>query len=318
MQPFGFVEKDDSETVCQDNKNYVKESMQTYPSVMSTEIQCESNEERYHKIRDKLKDQFCSLCAVKDEHELYNKHFLNTKRVIVDVNVLLPLFQNVCQHDDCTGSSKVTNVKIETGCCQISWQCSKGHLGSWSSSSVLCNKGGKDVYTSSILLAIGVLLTGNDYDKINLFCKFLDLSMVSRSTYMRLQKLYVIPEIKSFWEEMRSGIWQILAKHSVILGGDERKETSSCNLRYCTSILMEQYLDVIVDMNVFEMRENERTSKEMQAFGLKGLLEEIVGKIIKSEIIGDASTSVLALLKNLKGNIMGRWLTLTFLRLCNC
>lgn len=92
----------------------------------------ETNEQRYDRLREKLKTTFSALGKVKKEHELYEDNCLNKERVIVDIDLLLPLFNDRCQYKSCSGTSKVTNVKIETGCCHISWECSNEHLGSWS------------------------------------------------------------------------------------------------------------------------------------------------------------------------------------------
>lgn len=213
----------------------------------------------------------------------------------MNLDLLLPLFNARCQHRDCSGNSNVDNLKTEARCCHISWKCSNGHVGSWCSLFLLCNKGGKDFHTNSLLLAIGILVSGNNFDKLNLFCKFLNLSLISRSTFMRLQRFYLIPEIKGFWQEMKNAIWQVLAEEPVVLCGDGRNDSSGHNAKYCTYVLMEEFLEVIVDVDVVDMRETGGISTNMEEFGLKRLLERLVGKIILSEIVTDASTSVTAL-----------------------
>ena len=42
----------------------------------------------------------------------------------------------------------------------------------------------------------------------------------------------------------------------------------------------------------------------MDVFGLKRMLERLVGKVITSEIVTDASTTVLALVRKMKGEFM--------------
>lgn len=108
------------------------------------------------------------------------------------------MFRNGCQHAVCPGSSSVTNWKIEAWCLHVSWECSNGHMGCWTSSQLLCNKNGTDIYANSFLLAAGLLITGNNFNKLSLFCKFLGLGFICRSTYNRLQSNYLIPEINSY------------------------------------------------------------------------------------------------------------------------
>lgn len=153
-------------------------------------------------------------------------------------------------------------------------------------------QGGQDIYTNSLLLAIGILISGNSFDKLELFFEFLNLNMISRSTYMRTQKLYLVPGIKAFWEELKVDIWQILTQEPMILCGDGRNDSPGHNAKYCVYILMEQFLDVIIDMDVVDSLETGGISTNMEVFGLKRLMERIVGKIITSEVVTDASTSV--------------------------
>ena len=68
--------------------------------------------------------------------------------------------------------------------------CSEGHYGSWTSSKELCEKHGRRVYTNSLLIAAGIFLTGNNYDKLALFCQFLGLELILKATYNRVQTHY--------------------------------------------------------------------------------------------------------------------------------
>ena len=45
-----------------------------------------------------MKDKLSLLNKVKTEHRLYEHNFLNTCRIIVDLDLLLPLFNARCQH----------------------------------------------------------------------------------------------------------------------------------------------------------------------------------------------------------------------------
>ena len=72
---------------------------------------------------------------------------------------------------------------------------------------------------------------------------------------MRTQKLYLVPGIKAFWEELKADIWQILTQEPVVCCGDGRNDLPGHNAKYCVYILVEQFLDVIIDMNVVDSRE---------------------------------------------------------------
>jgi hypothetical protein len=65
--------------------------------------------------------------------------------------------------------------------------------------------------------------------------------------------------------------------------------------------LMEQHLEVIVDVEVVDKRETGGVSTNMEVFGLKKIPERVVGQIMVSEIVTDASAAVIALVQKKKG-----------------
>ena len=149
-------------------------------------------------------------------------------------------------------------------------------------------------------MASGIYITGNRFNKLELFCKFMGLNFISKATFLRIQMHYIIPEVLHFWDKMKSKIWQLLAKET-ILCGDGRNYSPGFNAKYCAYILTEQFLDVIVDLEIVDKRETDGVSTNMAVEGLRRLLERIVGKLIVSEIVTDASSAVIALVRRLKG-----------------
>ena len=176
------------------------------------------------------------------------------------------------------------------------WKCTNGHQGCWTSSKLLCQKEGQNIYTNSILLAAAVIITGNNYDKIKMFCQFMNLGFISKATFSRLQRNYAIPAITSLWEEMKTAIWKLLDKETLILCGDGRNDSPGHCAKYY--VLMEQFLSLIVDIENADKREiGGVVSSNMEVFCLKNLLERIAGKLNISEIVTDASTTVIALVR---------------------
>ena len=62
------------------------------------------------------------------------------KRAIIDVDLILQLFQNNCQIHLCTGQCSVASFEAVGGVLKITWECSNGHSGVWTTSKVLCKK----------------------------------------------------------------------------------------------------------------------------------------------------------------------------------
>ena len=83
---------------------------------------------------------------------------------------------------------------------------------------------------------------------------------------------------------MKNEIWDILSGESVILCGDGRNDSPRFSAKYCMYAMMEQYLDIIVDVEVVDKRQTGGVSTNMEVFGLKQILERMVGEILISEV----------------------------------
>jgi len=259
-------------------------------------------QERDNRLKRELKEKIEMLNRVGGESELLLQH-AKLKRVVVDVSTILPLFERKCPNEKCSEKSKVVNHKLVGGVLQVSWNCPNNHSGYWVSSQVLCQKNGQDIYSTSLLFALGLVLSGNHYDKIMLFCKFLGLNFISRQTFNRMQKHYIIPCISSFWEDMKSEVWKVLANEQLILCGDGRNDSPGHCAKCCVYLLMAQFLD-IVDIQVTDKRETGGVSTNMEVYTLKKLLERIVGKLLLSEIVTDASATIMKLVRDMKGKLV--------------
>ena len=183
----------------------------------------ESLQERNERLTIEMKNAFGVLAGLGTKNTMYGEHF-KRDRVIVDIPYILELFNGGCHHSSCSGTSQVKHHIKEGGVLKIWWSCSEGHYGIWVSSKELCEKRGRHVYTNSLLIAAGIFLTGNNYDKLALFCRFLGLELISKATYNRMQTHYIIPEVQRYWEQMKNEIWDILSGESVILCGDGSAE----------------------------------------------------------------------------------------------
>ena len=262
----------------------------------------ETRDQCTERLKLTLKAEFDEVNGSGKKSKMFMEHG-KQKRAIIDVDLILQLFQNNCQIHLCTGQCSAASFEAVGGVLKITWECSNGHSGVWTSSKVLCKKKGQDVYSNTMMIAAAIFITGNSYEKFSLLCKFLGLSSVSKSTFMRIQKKYIIPEIEKFWKDMKASVWKIFKGESIILCGDGRNDSSRHMAKYCVYVLMEQFVSVVVDIDVVDKRETGGVSTNMEVFGLKRLLERVVGEIIVSEIVTDASTSVIALVRKLKGKI---------------
>ena len=69
------------------------------------------------------------------------------------------------------------------------------------------------------LLSSNILLSGNNYAKVALLLKFMNIRMVNPTTHYTIQDTYCVDTIKEYWEEKRSeAISRLQGKDVVLLG----------------------------------------------------------------------------------------------------
>lgn len=71
------------------------------------------------------------------------------------------------------------------------------------------------------MLAVNILLSGNNYAKIYLLFKYMNMGMIAFGTFFRIHKHYCIDSIKQFWQDKRAKIIQRLSsKDGVVALGE--------------------------------------------------------------------------------------------------
>lgn len=175
--------------------------------------------------------------------------------------------------------------------------------GVWHSSSVLTENRGQKVFVTSVLLSSAVLLTGNNFDKVNLMAKMLRLAFVSSSTFNRIQTLHAVPAVKELWKEMKEEIWETFQDEDLVFCGDARMDLPGFSTKYCTYILMDHYLNtgIVTDLEVVDKHEAGGTSTVMEKMALKRLMERVIDKLKIKEVVTDASSTIIKLLRDMKG-----------------
>lgn len=128
--------------------------------------------------------------------------------------------------------------------------------------------------------------------------KFLNLGFISNAPFDRIQRLYAIPTVQTFWSVVKKVIHEVMKD---VLSGDGRNDSPGFSAQYCVYSLMEAMTKVIVDLKVKDKRETGGNSTVMEVAALKTLLEHLIETMNIVEITTDASTSVMAMVKKLKG-----------------
>lgn len=137
------------------------------------------------------------------------------KKVIVTLDKLLELFSGPCDAKDCSWSKEFHS---QGGVLTIGWNCGGGHRDFWESSDVLIRKErGQKVYVNTVVLAASIFLTGNNFSKVALFSKCLNMGFISNATFDRIQRLYAIPTVQTFWSDMKKVLHEVMKDQKVVL-----------------------------------------------------------------------------------------------------
>ena len=146
------------------------------------------------------------------------------------------------------------------------------------------------VYYNDLLFTTCTFLSGNNWSKVSLFYKFLNLCIPVDKVFNRNQNLFVSPEISSFSIEFQQSIMSNFSDYNdVVLCGDGRNDSPGHCARYCTYVIMEHFLKVKVDLEVIDCKETGGVSTNMERDALVRLLKVLRHQLSISEITTDAS-----------------------------
>lgn len=260
-------------------------------------------EQNQEKLKAHLTAGFKGL-QLPDDSLLKFVDYFKADRVIVEVNQIVSLFSGQCPEIGCNGIRNVTDQKIEGGLLLITHRCSKGHGGVWSSSAVLAEKRGQKLYVSSVLLASSVLVSGNNFEKVSLLAKGMNLKYVSSSFFSRMQSLYALPSITDLWSRVKEVVWKVFQNDVLVICGDGRMDSPGFSAKYCVYTMMEHYLNIIINVEVVDKREAGGTSTLMEKMGCKRLLERLMTNLKLGEFVSDASRVIMKMVRELKGTFI--------------
>lgn len=190
---------------------------------------------------------------------------------------------------------------VGNGCNRtLKWECEDEHYGSWDSSEILTMRKRRKIFVNDILVTSSVVLTGNNWQKCKDLFTALKVCTPGTTTFHKNQNLFVSPEIRILWDEMKAIIFSILGEYEDIrLSGDGRSDSPGHCAKFCTYVLMDDILNCIV-VAVLDCRETEGVSTRLEKEGLLRLLNDIKGRLKLVELTTDASSSVIKAMRELK------------------
>jgi len=174
------------------------------------------------EIKGRLEKGFDNIFSNKN-------HFsaVDNERFIISVDKLKELKGAIC-HEKTNTCDEVLEFTSHTkgSVITLAWSCKNNHFGKWISDNILSVKKASNVYVSDVLISAALMFSGNNYIKLKMFADFLNINMVSASTFHRIQKLYCTPSINEYWLNMKDVINDVYKDYSnICLCGDGRNDS---------------------------------------------------------------------------------------------
>ena len=135
----------------------------------------------------------------KDEEQQYQEELglIKGAKVRCSLHLLVQQLRGGCQYPGCIHDTKLDYTLCGTSA-MIRCKCPAGHMQRFCTSGEVNN-----ILPKNFQAAAAVLLSGNNFSKIEKFSEFMGLSFISPSTFFRVPKLYCIATIEGWWQCMR-------------------------------------------------------------------------------------------------------------------
>ena len=145
-------------------------------------------------------------------------------------------------------------------------------------------------------MASSILLSGNNFSKIALFCTSFNLQHIKTTTFYQVQRHYLCPTIESYWNEQKGKILSAIGDKPLVVSGDGRNDSPGFSAQYCLYSVMDNETNCIIEVQVVDKREVDLKSVRMEKLGLQRALAALKGTVNIVELVTDASTSIAAMM----------------------
>ena len=212
------------------------------------------------------------------------------KKIICSLDLLLAVFKARCQTPGCTVVPTVQYYFVGVAII-IKSSCSAGHTHKFCSSHQT-----NEVYANNLQVVTSIMVSRNQFAKIERMARFLHLQFMSKSTYYRFQRLYVVPGINEWWMWMKQELVTEFSGQDVVVRGDGQCDSPVFNAKNICYFVMEVTSNYILDIEVLDKRHVGLISTNMEKEAAQRSLDRLKQELKIVEFVTDASTSVIALL----------------------
>ncbi|XP_061167506.1 uncharacterized protein LOC133176400 [Saccostrea echinata] len=263
----------------------------------SLDIENYSDEEEYNENED---DDICEPSTdVQDMVKISKAEDITSDQSFLVYNQCLMKLAAInvpktCTAKNCGAEVSVTRSIIGSAV-HLKWVCRQKHvLYEWCSQPILNRR----MHSGDLMLASAILLSGNNFKKIELMCKFLNLPIISNTTFHKIQRTYLIPSVDEFWADNQlNTINQFLGEDLVILG-DGRMDSPGHSAQFCSYTFMEYSSKKILCVVTMDKRITELKSTNLEkACFIKGLNFLLDSGLKIVEVVTDAHNQIAAVMK---------------------
>jgi hypothetical protein len=75
------------------------------------------------------------------------------------------------------------------------------------------------MHAGYLMFACVILLSGSNFKRISIFSKFLQLPILSQTTFSKIQRTYLVPPIEQYWVEHQDGTLELFIGTDVVILG---------------------------------------------------------------------------------------------------
>ncbi|XP_078066134.1 uncharacterized protein LOC144491754 isoform X2 [Mustelus asterias] len=203
-----------------------------------------------------------------------------------------------CECLDCNGKIDLELHVVATAM-KVVIHCHHGHKSVWWSQPLLDGDP-----AGNFLLVSSIVLSGNNYRKIALMLKFLNMLPVSHQSFLKIQKSYVQPSVTNYWRKMQERHFLGLTRPIVVLG-DQCNNSHVLSEKYLTCTMMDNSTHKILDVQVIDAREGTRKLRNLEISGFQRAFQCLMqNNLDVSEVVTDADPQLLMIMKSKYPNIL--------------
>ncbi|KAK3085827.1 hypothetical protein FSP39_009247 [Pinctada imbricata] len=205
-----------------------------------------------------------------------------------------------CTIKGCSSQVAITSEE-KASALYLKWTCSSGHiLHKWCSQPMLNNR----MHAGDLLLSSSILLSGNNFKKAEMMFKFMNMPIVSPSSFYKMQRTYLVPSIDEYWLEQQKIVLDEFRNKDIVVLGDGRMDSPGHSAQFCSYTFMENDTKKILCIITMDKRLTGRKSTNLEKAcfleGMKYLRDEGIRVV---EVVTDAHVQISALMKREFPNI---------------